>query len=303
MTEEFMNLARDILLDTIIDSAKLIPFLLLTYLLMEWIEKKGAAAMKRSIANVNQAGPLIGSILGVVPQCGFSTAAANLYSGRVITLGTMIAVFFSTSDEMLPILIGELTHTDGVNNIDVISIVKILVVKVIISIASGYLVQFVLHLTKKRSEAVRFHEVCEEEHCHCERGVFLSALRHTGIVLGYIFAISLALNILIEVVDPERLKLLFTSVPVLGQFVASLFGLIPNCATSVVLTELYVSGVITPGIMMSGLLVNAGIGLVVLFRLNKKPTQNLLIVISMVLMGTMWGSLIDLICSITGFTF
>lgn len=299
---ELGEIIKDILLDTLIDTAKLIPFLFLTYLLMEWIEKKGAQSMKRTISNVNKAGPLIGGLIGVVPQCGFSTAAANLYSGRVITLGTMIAVFFSTSDEMLPILIGELGQSAG-SQITILSIVKILVVKVVIAIISGYIVQLFLHIFKKKNERVKIHQVCEEEHCHCERGVFLSALRHTGIILAYIFVISLALNVLIEVVDPERLKVFFTSIPVVGQLIAAVFGLIPNCATSIVITELYISGIISPGIMMSGLLVNAGVGLVVLFRLNKKPTQNLLIIISMVILGTIWGTLLDLICNVTGFTF
>ena len=180
----------EIILDSVIDSIKLLPFLFLTYLFMEWLEHKTGAAARKRIRKAGKFGPVWGGLLGVIPQCGFSAAASSLFAGRVITVGTLIAVYLSTSDEMFPIMIS--------NAVPVVTIVKILTCKAVIGILSGLVLEYVYtHILKKQEPDVDIHEICEEERCHCEHGVISSAAFHTLKVFVYIFLISLALNIII----------------------------------------------------------------------------------------------------------
>ena len=182
----------EIILDSAIDSIKLLPFLFLTYLFMEWLEHKTGSAARNRIRTAGKLGPVWGGLLGVIPQCGFSAAASSLFSGRVITVGTLIAVYLSTSDEMLPIMIS--------NAVPAVTIVKILVCKAAIGIFSGLVVEYVYtHILKKQEKDMDIHEICEEERCHCEHGLFSSAASHTLKVFVYIFLISLALNIIIAI--------------------------------------------------------------------------------------------------------
>ncbi len=277
----------DILLDTVIDSVKLLPFLFFTYLLMELLEHKTGQRVQQCIRTAGRLGPVWGGLLGVLPQCGFSAAASSLYAGRVITVGTLFAVYLSTSDEMLPIFISEA--------VPVASIVRILAAKVLIAIISGFVVEAAsVFLLKKKEEAMDIHAVCEEEHCHCEEGIFLSSVKHTVKIFSYIFAISLVLNCLVEWVGSDALAGLFSGKPVVGGMIAALAGLIPNCVSSVVITQLYLDGIIEAGAMMSGLLVNAGVGLLVLFRLNRAVRQNVGIVAALYGIGVFWGILIEL---------
>ncbi len=192
-----------------------------------------------------------------------SAAAASLYAGRVITVGTLLAVFLSTSDEMLPIFISEAVAPA--------TIVKILAAKVCIAIISGFLAELVyVNVFKKKEKDMDIHVVCEEEHCSCEDGVLKSALKHTLKIFVYILLITFILTLVIEMIGEDHLAVVFQNIPVVGEMIAALVGLIPNCASSVVITELYLSGIIGAGAMMSGLLVNAGVGLLVLFRLNRE---------------------------------
>ena len=281
-----MELFIDILKDTTIDTVKLIPFLFLTYLAMEYLENKAGQKTVRMLLGAGKKGPVIGGILGVVPQCGFSAAAANLYSGGVITVGTMIAVFLSTSDEMLPILISE--------SVPVVAIVKILGSKVIIAVLSGLIVELVyVRLLKKQEKEMDIHVVCEEEHCHCEDGIVVSALKHMVKIFCFIFLISLVLNSVIGLIGEEALAGLFSGLPVVGELIAALVGLIPNCASSVVITQLYLDGIIRSGAMMAGLLVNAGVGFLVLFRLNRDYKQNAAIIATMYALGVFWGVVVE----------
>ncbi len=214
----------DILLDTVIDSVKLLPFLFFTYLLMELLEHKTGQRVQQCIRTAGRLGPVWGGLLGVLPQCGFSAAASSLYAGRVITVGTLFAVYLSTSDEMLPIFISEA--------VPVASIVRILAAKVLIAIISGFVVEAAsVFLLKKKEEAMDIHAVCEEEHCHCEEGIFLSSVKHTVKIFSYIFAISLVLNCLVEWVGSDALAGLFSGKPVVGGMIAALAGLIPNCVS------------------------------------------------------------------------
>lgn len=278
----------DICLDTLLDGVKLLPFLFFTYLLMELLEHRAGDRLVDKIGRVDKAGPLLGAAFGVVPQCGFSAAASSMYAGRIITLGTLIAIYLSTSDEMLPILIS--------SSMPPLLIVKILAIKLVIAMISGFAIEIVLHcVLHRKNEAMDIHTVCEEEHCHCEDGVFVSAVKHTIRIFVYILIISFVLNFALDTIGPENLKGIFSGVPVLGQMTAALVGLIPNCASSVVITSLYVDGMIDAGMMMAGLLANAGVGFLVLFRLNRNIRQNMSIVGIVYVISVLWGILISFV--------
>lgn len=282
----------EVLLDTIIDSIKLLPFLFLTYLLMELLEHKTGSQARARIRKAGKFGPVWGGLLGIMPQCGFSAAASSLYAGRVLTLGTLISIYLSTSDEMLPILISE--------SVKFSVIAKILAVKVAIAVISGLVVELVyVNIIKKKEGEINIHAVCEEEQCHCEEGIFVSAWKHTIKILFYILLISLVLNLVISMLGEDTLVFFFQEIPVLGEMLAALVGMIPNCASSVIITQLYLDGMIGSGAMMSGLLVNAGVGLLVLFRLNRNLKQNFSIVLLLYTLGVFWGVLIEL----SGFAF
>lgn len=278
----------DIVMDAVMDSVKLLPFLFLTYVLMEWLEHKTGLAARNRIRKAGKLGPVWGGLLGVVPQCGFSVAATSLFSGRVITIGTLIAVYLSTSDEMLPIMIS--------NAVPVSTIVKILACKAAIGIFSGLVLEYVYtHILKKQEKEMHIHDICEEEHCHCEHGIFRSAAVHTLKIFGYIFLISLILNVIIGFVGEDTLAGAFSAMPVVGEVIAAMVGLIPNCASSVVITQLYLDHIIGAGAMMSGLLVNAGVGLMVLFRLNKDRSENLKVLGTLYALGVFWGIVIEML--------
>ena len=277
----------EIIIDSVIDSIKLLPFLFLTYLFMEWLEHKTGSAARNRIRTAGKLGPVWGGLLGVIPQCGFSAAASSLFTGRVITVGTLIAVYLSTSDEMFPIMIS--------NAVPAVTIIRILACKAAIGILSGLIVEYVYtHILKKQEGDLDIHEICEEERCNCEHGLISSAATHTLKVFVYIFLISLGLNIIIGLVGEETLAGLFTGVSVIGELIAALVGLIPNCASSVVITQLYLDHIIGAGAMMAGLLVNAGVGLLILFRLNHDRVQNLKIIGTLYGLGVFWGIIIEL---------
>lgn len=277
----------EVIEDTLIDGVKLVPFLFITYLFMEILEHKMNNNLKEKIAKAGKTGPIWGGILGVIPQCGFSTAAASLYSGGIITVGTLIAVFMSTSDEMLPILISR--------EVSVTTILRILGTKVVIAVISGLVAEyFYIKIFMKKEREPDIHIVCEEEHCHCEDGSFISAVKHTVKIAIYIILISFVLNLITHFWGIENIKGLFSAMPMLEQFLSALVGLIPNCASSVVITEFYLDGVISAGAMMAGLLVNAGVGMLVLFRLNRHIKQNLSIVVVMYILGVFWGVFIQI---------
>lgn len=277
---------KDFFLDALIDSAKLVPFLYVIYLVMEILEHKAGNRFPKLMGGSRKVGPLAGGLIGVFPQCGLAAASASLYSGRVITLGTLVAVFLSASDEMLPILIS--------SAFPVVRILKIVGVKVVIAIASGYLVDLVFSKSADVDPAAQ-DEACrtfaEYEH---RSNIFLCALRHTVEIFIYIFLFSFVLNIIIGSVGEERLSAIMNSVPVVGELVAALVGLIPNCASSVVITQLFIDGIIGPGPMFAGLLVNAGVGTLVLLKTNGNVKKSLAIIGLLYALGVVWGVLIEL---------
>ncbi len=291
MSEEFL----EVLLDTGIDALKLLPFLFITYLIMEYIEHKTGDKTKNIIKKSGKWGPVFGAILGIFPQCGFSAAAANLYAGRVITLGTLIAIFLSTSDEMLPILISEAAPIDV--------ILKILATKLVIGIIAGVIIDFIGQAFRKKKERQKKEEtveeighICEHEHCHCEKeGIFKSSIKHTLNIFVFIIIISLVMNIAIYFIGEENISNLILNMPIVGPLIAGIVGLIPNCASSVILTQLYLQNVISVGSMIGGLLVGSGIGILILFRVNENFKENVKIVTILYLIGVLSGIIIDLI--------
>lgn len=254
----------DAMTDSFKDSVKLLPFLFLTYLAMEYLEHKAGQKMQESIRSAGRSGPAIGSVLGIFPQCGFSTVASNLYAGRIITLGTLLAIFLSTSDEMIPIMLSE--------NVRAAVIFKILAVKVIIALIAGFAVDFLL---RGRQRRMQIEHLCEQHNCHCENGIWKSALHHTVEIFLYITAISLVLNLLIGWIGEDVLSSLLLNRPVIGEMIAALLGMIPNCASSVAITQLYLNGVLSAGALAAGLLAGSGVGLLVLFRVNDDHRENL----------------------------
>lgn len=279
----------DVLIDTVIDTLKILPFLFIAYLIIELIEKKAGDKTTKIIKKSGKFGPVLGGILGIVPQCGFSAAAANLYAGRIITVGTLIAIFLSTSDEMLPILISEAVSAD--------IIIKILLIKVCIAILVGVIVDFIFRRNKvEENSKEEIHKLCDEEHCHCEeQGIIKSSITHTLQILVYIFVISLILNFIIYFIGEDNIAHLILNVPILGPVISSLVGLIPNCASSVILTQLYLENIITVGSMIAGLLVNSGIGILILFRVNKVKKENFIILGILYIVGVISGIILDLL--------
>lgn len=278
----------DIILDSFIDSVRLLPFLFVTYLVMEYLEHKTGDKMQQAIRRAGKGGPMIGGMLGIFPQCGFSAAASNLYAGRIITLGTLVAVFLSTSDEMLPIMISR--------NAGAAMIIKVLVVKLAVAVAAGFVIDLIFCANKKD---MQIEHLCEQHHCHCENGIFKSALHHTVEIFVYILIISLTLNLLIAWIGEETLGGIILDRPIAGTLIAGLVGLIPNCAASVAVTQLYLDGVLGAGGMLAGLLSGSGVGLLVLLKVNDDWKENLRVIGLLYVIGVAAGIVIEL----SGITF
>lgn len=318
---EIMHIAEHVAEHSVADTLYLIPFLWVTYLAMEWLEHKTGERTQNAIRHAGAAGPIVGAFLGVVPQCGFSAVAATLYAGRVITLGTLFAVFLSTSDEMLPIFLAEAVPGN--------TIFSIMGAKVVIGMVMGFVVDAVLRLGRRDKDRLRIHELCEQDQCGCNhdcrtceaaperayehhddvehthshghgwKGILLSATKHTVQVTLFIFAITIVLNIVLETVGEEALARFLGDNPAFSVFATALVGLIPNCAASVVIAQLYVEGVLGAGAMLAGLLVSAGVGLLVLVRANRPWRQNAAIIALLYVIGVFWG----LVCNALGVVF
>ena len=265
----YWNLFTDSCLDAVLDTLKILPFLFLAYLLIEILEHHAEDKTTEIIHRAGNWGPVLGGALGIIPQCGFSAATANLYAGGLITRGTLIAVFLSTSDEMLPILISKSAPAS--------LIVRILLYKFAAGMLGGILIDVVEKRLHARQDRKELHDICEQEGCNCEEGVLRSAIFHTVKIAAFLLVTSFLINIAVELVGEEHLSNFILNKPVIGELLAGLIGLIPNCAASVILTELYLQGGMSAGAMLSGLLCGAGVGLLVLFRMNKRFMKDNLI--------------------------
>lgn len=276
---------KEVILDTIVDSLKLIPFLLVAFLIIELLEHKLNNKTKNIITKSKKVGPIIGSLLGVIPQCGFSVMATNLYITRIITLGTLISIYLSTSDEMLIIMISE--------KVEISLILKILLIKIFFGIVYGLIIDKIINKKKKDKETN--YELCDEEHCDCNHSILLSAIKHTLHITLFIFIITLIINTIFTLLGDNYLSKILLNNSTLSSFITSLIGLIPNCAASVILTELYLNSTISLGALIGGLLTSSGSSLLVLIKNNKNKKENLSIILLLYALGVLSGIIIELI--------
>ena len=343
-----MDMITDALMDAIIDTVKLIPFLLVTYMAMEYMEHKTEKSTTAMLEKAGRFGPLIGGAAGMLPQCGFSAAASSLFAGGVISVGTLIAVFLSTSDEMLPIFISEQVAPK--------TIIAIMVTKMVLGIISGFALDIFMHHGKHTPAPEKhIHDLCEHDHCACDdediddedhheeesqhtlhhseehdeslesgreahnavsraaehhehhghehshehhghksgiAGILQPAFHHTFQITVFIFLITFVITLLVEGIGKDAIGTFLSGKPVVGVFLSGIIGLIPNCAASVSITELYLMGILDAGQMMAGLMVGAGVGLLVLFRTNYHPNENLRIGVILYSIGVFWGLVI-----------
>lgn len=254
-----------IFLHSFIDSLKILPFLFIAFLIIEIIEHKFSEKSKKIIENSGKFGPVVGAFLGLIPQCGFSVVATNLYVTRILSLGTLISIYLATSDEMLPIMIS--------NNIDITIILQILLIKLFIGIFFGVLIDFFFR--NKRISAD--YTICDDEHCHCEEGVLVSSLKHTVHIFVFIFLVNFVITLIMETLESSIISSIFMRDSIFAPFVISLLGLIPNCASSVIITELFLNNAISFGSLIAGLLANSGMALLVLFKSNKNLKENFMV--------------------------
>ena len=277
----------DCIMDGVIDTLKLLPYLLVTFIILELMEHKLSKKNQKVLAKNKKFGPVLGGLLGAIPQCGFSSMASNLFSGKVITMGTLVAVFLSTSDEMLPIMLSE--HTD------VLVLLRIVAFKVIVGIIIGFIVDLIFR-KKSQDNHTHISELCEDEHCSCEKdGIIISSIKHTLHIGLFILIANLLINLVIFYVGEENLSNLLKQKNILTYFAASLIGLIPNCASSVIMTELYLAHFITIGNLMTGLLTGSGLGILLLFKTNKNIKENLTILSIIYFVGVIVGIVTDLV--------
>ena len=314
-----MDLLVDVFADSVIDTLKLIPFLLVTYLAMEALEHFASNKVKEAVEHAGAAGPVVGALLGALPQCGFSAMAATLFSGRVVTAGTLVAVILSTSDEMIPVFVA---HQEPASRM-----LSIIAIKVVLGIAAGFLLDLVLRLLHRAGDGhTHIHELCEREHCHCEEadeleelddnhhdhgdhhghhehghhhghghshhgawGIVRSACVHTAQVTTFIFLISLLFGLIIEGLGVDSIRSMLAYHPVRATFIAALVGLIPNCGASVAIAELFLDGTLATGPMLAGLLSSGGVGLLVLWRTNADARQNVYVTLLVYVVAVLAG--------------
>ena len=355
------------------DTLVLVPFLFVTYIALEALEHAAGARANAVVRRAGAAGPVAGALLGVVPQCGFSAMAATLYAGRVVTLGTLAAVFLSTSDEMLPMLVAE--------RVDAGLLFRVLGLKVLVALITGVLADLAIRALRKNARVHAFLRrtvfsvrrdgmeadvvdqmaeggetaehicrLCEQDHCGCghdhahvhgdehghahgdahghedadghvvgcdhDRGhghghghghdhghghshaggrfgivgsILMSAVSHTVQVSLFIFLVTFALVLVLETVGEDALAAFLSGNQLLAVFASALVGLVPNCSASVVITQLYLEGVLGFAPLMAGLLTSAGVGYLVLFRTNRHPRENAVIVVGLFLVACVWG--------------
>ena len=266
------------------ETAKLLPFLFVAYLLMEYLEHHAAAKMEGLLRAIGPAGPLVGAVLGCIPQCGFSATASNLYAAGLVSRGTLLAVFLSTSDEALPLLLG---HGNAGSEIG-----KLLLSKLLIGIVAGFVVDALLRKFGKPRELT---DLCEHCGCHDHGGIVRPVLWHTLRIALFCLVLNFLLHLGFDLLGQERLASLLLSGSWAQPFLAALVGLVPNCAASVMLTQLYLGGVISFGSVLAGLCAGAGVGLAVLLRVNGDKKESLRIVVTLYLISAVVGLLAQIL--------
>lgn len=276
---------KEVITEAIIDSLKVLPFLFITFLLIEVFEHKFSNKSKKAVEKSDKLGPLIGSLLGIIPQCGFGVAATNLYVTRIISLGTLFAVYLSTSDEMLPLLIAQ--------NAPLSLMLKILSIKFAFGLIIGYIIDLIIRNKDKPK-----YNICEDEHCNCHESIILASIKHTLNIFAYIIIFTFLINIIMHYGGENVLAKILLKDNILASFVTSLIGLIPNCAGSVVLTELFLNNAISFGALIGGGLTAAGVAILVLLKENKNKKENIKIILGLYLIGALGGILVEIITRI-----
>lgn len=275
----------DVLLDAFKDTLITLPFLFGVYLLIEYIEHKSSDKLGNALRKMEPFGSAGGAVIGAIPQCGFSVAASNLYAGRLISMGTLIAVYISTSDEAIPLIIGEPKAVP--------MLWKLILIKVGIAMAAGMVVDLAIKLFGKKQEQEPFKELCAD--CDCEHHSILhSALHHTLHIIIFILIINLVLGFVMEFAGKQTVEKLMMTDSWVQPVIAAFIGFIPNCAASAVLTKLYIGGVVSFGALIAGLCTGAGVGLMVLFRTNKNYKQNFAIMGVLYVVAVASGLIIQL---------
>lgn len=268
----------------LIETLKAIPFLFIAYLLMEFIEHRASAKMERSLKKIGNGGPFLGTLLGCIPQCGFSATASNLYAAGVVTEGTLIAVFLATSDEAIPILIA---NPDSYG-----SIWKIILTKIIIGVLIGFGVDIALKLLKIKKVRV---DMCESCGCDEEEGLLIPSLKHTLRTTLFILIVNIIIGYAIHFLGEDNLNKILLSGSFSQPFITGLLGLIPNCAISSAITQLYINGSLSFGATVSGLCSGAGVGLAVLLKSNPIKKENLRIICILYFTSSIIGALLMLL--------
>lgn len=284
----FMHIFIHILEHSFIDSVKILPFIFLVYLIIEYIEHKNNTHLSHTLMKSGKLGGVFGGILGSIPQCGFSVIASDLYSKRAITLGTMLAIFIATSDEAIPIILSEPSKAHFV--------ILVILIKVIIAIIFGTLIDFILNkkdknICEEKDHHHHFHGNCED----CQGGILKTAFIHTIKIFIFLFVATFALTYIIEIFGEDKFSYLLLKNSYLQPFISSLIGLIPNCAASVILTKSFLEGAISFGSLIAGLSSGAGVGLLVLYKRNKNLTENIKITLVLYLIGAFSGLLIQIL--------
>ncbi|MBR1587385.1 MAG: arsenic efflux protein [Kiritimatiellae bacterium] len=275
----------EILVDILVDNLLLLPFLFPTYLVLEAIEAHAGGALERTLGRARRWGPFVGAVSGAVPQCGFSAAAASLYAGGVITCGTLVAVFLSTSDELIPVLVSKAMPIG--------LLVKIVGFKVAFGLAAGLAVDAVLRARGRLMPSPHVGDLCAHSRCGCaeHRGIVIPALIHTAEIFLFILVVSGMLELALHFAGDDVLKSFVLNKPVIGELLAGLAGMVPNCAVSVAFAQLYAEGGMSAGALMSGSLAGSGLGLLVLFRTHCRLKDNLVILAAVYVFGVVFGHL------------
>ena len=273
------------MIEFIQETLLLLPFLFVTYLVLEAIEAKAGGALERFLERARSVGPAAGALAGAIPQCGVSAAAASFYAGGVITVGALAAVFLSTSDELIPVLVS--------SRVPVPLMAKIVVIKVICALGVGFLIDGLLAAMRHMRRQVSVHELCEHSHCGCHehKGIFVPALIHTAEIFFFIVVISGAIELCMHFFGEDCLNSLRLNRPFVGELAAGALGLVPNCAVSVAAAKLYLSGAMSPGALMASSFTGSGLGLLVLFRTNRNLKENLMILAAVYVVGVVLGYL------------
>ena len=271
------------MIEFIQETLLLLPFLFVTYLVLEAVEAKAGGALEKFLERARSIGPAAGAAAGAIPQCGVSAAAASFYAGGVITVGTLLAVFLSTSDELIPVLLSA--------RVPVALMVKIVGIKVVCALGIGFLIDGILAATRHMRRKVSVHELCKHSHCGCHehKGIFIPALIHTAEIFVFIVLISGAIELCMHCFGEDCLNSLRLNRPFLGELLAGVLGLIPNCAVSVASAKLYLSGAMSPGALMASSFTGSGLGLLVLFRTNRNLKENLAILGTIYVLGVLLG--------------